>query len=99
MSHDSTQLAKAKPKLVTPPMYAVIMHNDDYTTMEFVVSVLMSVLHLSMEEAYSLMLLIHHQGYAKVAVLPKEIAEIKINKIHQLAEAASFPLLVTLEAC
>lgn len=81
-----------------PPMYALIMHNDDYTTMEFVVWVLVSVLGLSESRAISLMLEIHHQGLAKVAVLPKELAEMKLQKILQLAEQEEFPLLVTLQA-
>lgn len=96
---DTVQSVIQDPQLANPPMYALIMHNDDYTAMDFVVSVLTSELALPVEQAYHLMLLIHHQGYAKVAVLPKEIAQMKANKIHQLAEAADYPLLVTLEAC
>lgn len=81
---------------VIPPMYALIMHNDDYTTMEFVVWVLVNILNLSVATAYDLMMQIHEEGQAKVAVLPKEIAEMKALRIHQLAEQEEFPLLVTL---
>lgn len=87
---------KEKPSL--PPMYVLIMHNDDYTTMEFVVWVLTSVLGLSETKAISLMLEIHHQGLARVAVLPKELAEMKQQQIMQLAEQEEYPLLVTMQA-
>lgn len=85
----------ADPKTAQPPLYALIMHNDDYTTMEFVMMVLMSELFLSPELAYRLMMTIHETGMAKVAVLPKEIAEMKALCITQLAEAADYPLLIT----
>lgn len=86
---------KREPRL--PPLYALIMHNDDYTTMEFVVWVLVSVLGLAEAKAISLMLDIHQKGLAKVAVLPKELAEMKREQIMQFAEQEEFPLLVTLE--
>lgn len=82
-------VAKAK-----PPMCALIMYNDDYTTMEFVVWVLTSVLNLPINVAYELMMTIHEKGKAQVAILPKEIAQMKVEQIHQLAEAEEFPLLV-----
>lgn len=90
-------VALRDPLLAKPPMYAIIMHNDDYTTMEFVVAVLMGELNHSPDDAYDLMLQIHHQGLAKVATLPKEIAETKVQRITTLAESYEFPLLVTME--
>lgn len=92
-----SNVALADPQTKTPPMYALIMHNDDYTTMEFVVWVLVSVLGLAEAKAISLMLEIHHQGLAKVAILPKELAEVKQKQIMELAEQEEYPLLVTLE--
>lgn len=83
-------------KKAIPPMCALIMHNDNYTTMEFVVWVLTSVLNLPINVAYKLMMTIHNEGRAQVAVLPKEIAQMKAEQIHQLAEAEEYPLLVTL---
>lgn len=80
-----------------PPMTAIIMHNDDYTSMEFVVWVLMSVLRLNETEAFMRMLEIHQKGRACVAILPHEIAQSKAEKIKRLAENEEFPLLVTLE--
>lgn len=84
-------------KLAKPPMYAIIMHNDDYTTMEFVVWVLVSVLNLPMNVAYERMMSIHQDGQAVVATLPKEVAEMKAQQIRQLAEQQEYPLLVTLQ--
>lgn len=82
----------------TPPMCAIIMHNDDYTTMEFVVWVLVSVLELPIHVAYERMLMIHEQGRASVAILPKAVAYAKAKQIEQLAEQEEFPLLITLQS-
>lgn len=84
-------------QLAKPPMYALIMHNDNYTTMEFVVWVLVSVLNLPMDVAYERMMTIHQEGQAVVAILPKEVAEMKVQQICQLAEQEEYPLLVTLQ--
>lgn len=80
-----------------PPMTAIILYNDDYTTMEFVVWVLMTVLHLDEATAVMNMMAIHQTGRACVAMLPQEIAETKAYKIIQLAEQQEYPLVVTLE--
>lgn len=80
-----------------PPLYAIIMHNDDYTTMEFVVEVLLHVFDYGIEEAVMTMMQIHETGQARVAVFPKEIAEMKIVAVEALAEQAQFPLLLTLQ--
>lgn len=80
-----------------PPMYGIVLHNDDYTEMEFVVWVLVQVLKLSVAEAYELMMKVHNEGYAVVAILPKEQAEVKVHQIRTYAEQEEFPLLVTLE--
>ncbi|MDO5651611.1 MAG: ATP-dependent Clp protease adaptor ClpS [Moraxella sp.] len=93
-----TDVVTAEPMLAKPPLFVIIMHNDNYTTMDFVVMVLMSELNHSPQDAYELTLTIHHTGYAKVGIFPKEIAETKVARITALAENAEFPLLVTLEA-
>ncbi|SKA81549.1 ATP-dependent Clp protease adaptor protein ClpS [Desulfobaculum bizertense DSM 18034] len=83
---------------VRPPRdYKVIMHNDDYTSMDFVVAVLMKVFRKSQETAVELMLAIHHEGKAVCGVYPREIAEIKIAQVAELARAAEFPLKCTME--
>lgn len=84
-------------KSAKPPMYAIILHNDDYTTMEFVVWVLVSVLNLPINVAHERMMAVHQEGQASVAILPKEVAEMKVEQIRQLAEQEEYPLLVTLE--
>ena len=88
----------APPITAEPPLYAIIMHNDDYTTMDFVVWVLQYELGLNETQAYQIMLDIHYEGQAVVARLPKEIAEMKAQSIRLLAEREEFPLLVTLES-
>ncbi len=80
-----------------PQLFALIMHNDDYTTQEFVVEVLMTVLAHPLQTAVALMLQVHFEGRAKVAVYPLEIIKMKQQIIHELAESADFPLLTSIE--
>lgn len=77
--------------------WAVIFHNDDVTTMEFVVWALKKFFNKSEEEAVSLMYRVHLKGKAKVAVYPKEIAETKVEMVQQAARSNNFPLRVTME--
>lgn len=80
-----------------PPLYKVLLHNDDYTTMEFVVYILKTVFHLSELDAVRIMLAVHHQGVGVAGVYTYEIAEVKVEKVTQLARTNEFPLLCTLE--
>lgn len=84
---------KTKP----PPMYRVLLHNDDYTTMEFVVQVLQEVFHHPVAVATRIMLSIHHRGVGVAGVFPHEIAETKATKVMELAREAEYPLLCTVE--
>lgn len=77
--------------------FKVLMLNDDYTTMEFVIDVLQSVFHKDSAEATVLMLQIHRRGKALCGLFPFEIAETKVDKVHKQARAAGFPLRCTLE--
>lgn len=86
-----------KQQLATPKLYAVVMHNDNYTTMDFVVYVLMEIFAHDEAAAVRLMLQIHEQGQAIVAKLPFEIAEMKADEVTELAEEENFPLLTTVE--
>lgn len=79
------------------PMYAVVMHNDDYTTMDFVVYVLMEMFNHTLERAIQLMYAIHETGRAMVAIMPYEIGEMKVMQVTELAEQMEYPLLTTLE--
>lgn len=88
---------KSKKQVATPPLYKVLMHNDDYTTMEFVVSVLESIFHLQATEANRIMLQIHMRGVGVCGTFPFEIAETKIFQVHRRARQEEFPLKCSLE--
>jgi len=78
-------------------MFQVVFHNDDFTTMEFVVLVLTTVFHHSQHAAERLMLLVHNEGKAVVGVYSYDMAMSKTNKTMRMAREAGFPLLVTCE--
>lgn len=82
-----------EPELEEPPMFAVIMYNDDYTPMDFVVSVLQSQFYHTHDTAVNLMLTIHHQGKATVGIYPRDIAETKAQAVNALARSLEYPLL------
>jgi len=79
------------------PRYRVLIHNDDVTTMEFVVKVLRSVFGLDFLRASEVMLEAHNTGVATVAVLPLEQAEFKVCRAHSMARTAKYPLTFTYE--
>lgn len=80
-----------------PSRYKVLLHNDDYTTMEFVVEILMKVFHRSEAEATRIMLAVHHEGVGICGVFSAEVAETKVDMVHRLARGAGFPLKCTME--
>ncbi len=80
-----------------PDEYRVLLLNDDYTTMEFVVSVLITIFHKNIPEATRLMLDVHRKGRASVGVYGYDIAVTKINQVHQVARQNGFPLKCTME--
>ena len=80
-----------------PPMFTVLMHNDDYTSMEFVVEALIVVFHKSPTEANRIMLHIHFKGSGVCGAYPYEIAETKVSKVHGMARKEGFPLRCSLE--
>jgi ATP-dependent Clp protease adaptor protein ClpS len=88
---------RTKPKLERPKLYKVLLHNDDYTPMEFVVLVLVNIFHKSESDATSIMLHAHTRGYAVAGVYTFEVAETKVAETLKLAEQAQFPLLSTME--
>ena len=93
----STALKEAKPKLKRPPLYRVILLNDDYTPMEFVVGVLEQVFGLDTNTATRIMLEVHHQGKGICGVYTYEIAETKVAQVTSLAQQHQHPLLCTME--
>jgi ATP-dependent Clp protease adaptor protein ClpS len=80
------------------PLYWVVMHNDPVTTMDFVVEILMRMYGYGQELAVKAMLAIHHNGLEKVALMPLERAEFKVQGTHAAARAKGFPLTCTIEA-
>lgn len=80
-----------------PPMYKVLLHNDDYTTMEFVVHVLMHVFHKPVEEATRIMLNVHQKGVGLCGVYTHEVAETKVETVIRLAHENGHPLKCTME--
>lgn len=83
--------------IAEPPMYKVLLHNDDYTSMEFVVSILMEVFQKTIMEATRVMLNVHEQGIGVAGVYTREICETKIDKVHSLARQKEFPLRCSME--
>lgn len=80
-----------------PPLYRVMLLNDDYTTMEFVVEILVKVFHKPYNEATRIMLHVHREGYGLCGVYPFEVAESKVDIVHKLARESGFPLKCTME--
>lgn len=87
----------ARSKNNVPPMYKVILHNDDYTSMEFVVQILVSVFGKSLEKATQMMLNIHNKGKEICGIYPRQIAETKVETVSIMATNKGFPLKSTME--
>ncbi len=83
--------------LAEPTKYKVLLHNDDYSTMDFVVDILMSVFHKNINQAEEIMINIHKSGKAVCGIYTFEIAETKVYQVKELARSNGFPLLATME--
>ncbi len=97
IEHDSDVLIESETRLEKPPLYKVILHNDNFTTMEFVVFVLIHVFLRSEAEAFAIMLQVHHEGIGIAGVYSFEVANMKAEKAMNLARAQEYPLLCTVE--
>lgn len=98
--HSDSDIAlfpKSATEVREPAMYRVMLLNDDYTTMEFVVQVLMHVFHKSEEEAMRIMLNVHRQGVGVCGIYSYEVAETKVSMVDALARENEFPLKCTME--
>jgi ATP-dependent Clp protease adaptor protein ClpS len=94
---EESALAESSEKVEEPPLYKVLLHNDDYTTMEFVVWVLQTVFHHDESTATSIMLNIHRTGIGVAGIYAHEIAETRAARVEALAREQEYPLRCTVE--
>ena len=90
-------LEERRPEVRKTPLFRVLLHNDDYTTMPFVVEILETIFHKSPAEAHRIMLHVHTRGHGVCGVYPFEIAETKVDLVHERARESGFPLKASLE--
>ena len=90
-------LERTQQETKKPDLYRVLLINDDYTTMDFVVEVLETIFHKQPAEAFRIMMAVHTQGKGLCGVYPHEVAETKVTSVIELARANGFPLLATME--
>ena len=86
-----------KPRLQEPELFRVILHNDHYTTMDFVVKVIVTVFHKTAAEATKIMLDVHKKGVGVVGVYTYDIAATKVSQVHEMARQSEFPLRASCE--
>ena len=96
---DSSGIAvqESKPALQAPPMYKVVLFNDDYTPMDFVVTVLQQFFNLELERATQVMLHVHTRGRGVCGVYSREVAESKVAQVNEFSRMNQHPLLCTME--
>ena len=92
-----TSVEEAKPRLKKPRMYRVLLMNDDYTPMEFVVTILRKIFHLTEEQSVQIMLKVHTEGSGVCGVFTAEIAETRVREVLGLAREHQHPLKCTME--
>ncbi|QOW46012.1 MULTISPECIES: ATP-dependent Clp protease adapter ClpS [Acinetobacter] len=90
-------VATAPPELKRPPMYAVVLMNDDYTPMDFVIEILQQYFALNLDQATQVMLTVHYEGKGEAGVYPRDIAETKANQVNNYARSQGHPLLCQIE--
>ncbi len=95
--NDTSVVVETRPKTKRPPLYKVLLLNDDYTPMEFVEAVLMRFFHMDYAQANAIMLTVHKKGVAIVGVFSHEIAETKVAQVMDFARQHQHPLQCTLE--
>ena len=96
-SKDDTVLEARKSKLKPPPLYKVMLLNDDYTPMEFVVLVLQKFFSMSRERATQIMLMVHREGIGVCGVFPRDIASTKVRQVAAYARQHQHPLQCVME--
>jgi len=96
-NHEGDVATERKAKVEKVRRYRVLFHNDDYTTMEFVVLVLMKFFHKTETEATHIMLSVHHKGHGVAGTYTKDVAETKVAQVHDYAKEHGMPLRLTAE--
>jgi ATP-dependent Clp protease adaptor protein ClpS len=96
-NNDGLVVEESKPKLKRPSMYKVIILNDDYTPMEFVVQVLESFFNMDREKATRVMLHVHTRGVGVCGVFTKDVAETKVSQVNDYSRSNQHPLMCTME--
>lgn len=97
ISHEPGLATRKEQKVERPRRFKVLLHNDDYTSMDFVVTVLRNHFHKPPAEATQVMLEVHHRGVGVAGTYPREMAETKVAAVTAAARAEGMPLLLTLE--
>ncbi len=97
IEYDGDVLTESETRLEKPPLFKVVLHNDDFTTMEFVVFVLSHVFMRTEEESFAIMFQVHNAGIGVAGIYSFEIANMKAEKAMNLARAQEYPLLCTVE--
>lgn len=88
---------ETREKIDKPRLWKILLHNDNYTTMEFVVTVLIGVFHKNQVEAIRIMLDVHQKGIGVVGTYTHEVAESKVARVQKMAQEAEYPLMCTME--
>ena len=96
-SSDSKSDSSADIEVREPRRYRVLLHNDDYTTMEFVIEILVIIFRKTSDEAMAIMLAVHERGLGSCGVYTEEVAETKVAQVHDRARKAGFPLRCSME--
>ncbi len=97
LEHEGGVATLTKPKVKEPSFYKVILINDDYTTMDFVIHVLQKFFHKNFEEANKIMLSVHHQGRGVCGLYPYDIAATKVVQVTDYARKGEMPLRCVME--
>lgn len=95
---DDLTVQSAEPELAQPPLFKVVLHNDDFTPMEFVIEVLQGFFNMDSEKAVQVMLAVHTQGKATCGVFTRDIAETKSYQVNEYAQECEHPLMSDIEA-
>ena len=95
--HHGLAVEEARPEVVRPPLYQVVLLNDDFTPMDFVVAVLETFFNMERERATQVMLHVHQRGVGVCGIYPLEIAETKVQQVMDCARSNQHPLQCTLE--